>query len=152
MKKLSAFILSFLIIFSFGFGIIYGQTTKTTNPVDDKTTNPVDDKTKNPIDDKTVNKAGDVSADITLDNPFAQEGSLVDLLNLIIEKIIFPIGGVLAILAFIYAGFKYVTAQGDTTKIKEAHQTLLYVVIGTAILLGARVISEVISGTINQLK
>jgi len=89
---------------------------------------------------------------ITLDNPFSGGDSLLELLNTIINEIIFPIGGVLAILAFIYAGFKYVTAQGDTTKIEEAHQTLLYVVIGTAILLGARLISEVISGTIDQLK
>ena len=96
--------------------------------------------------------ASSSGVDITLDNPFKGGDSLFALLNTIINEIIFPIGGVLAILAFIYAGFKYVTAQGDTTKIKEAHQTLLYVVIGTAILLGARLISEVISGTIDQLK
>ena len=51
-----------------------------------------------------------------------------------------------------WAGFKYVTARGDTTQIKEARDALLYAVIGAAILLGARILSDAIGRTIEQLK
>jgi hypothetical protein len=51
-----------------------------------------------------------------------------------------------------YAGFKYVTARGDSTKIKEATTALTYAAIGAAVLLGAWVISQAIQGTINQFR
>lgn len=93
-----------------------------------------------------------VNLGITLDNPFKSGDSLTGLLDNIFNGIVFPIGGILAVLAFIYSGFLYVTAQGNESKIKTAHTALLYTAIGTAVLLGARVISEVIGGTIDQLK
>lgn len=88
-----------------------------------------------------------------IDNPFGFRGgdSLYGLLLEIVNKIILPIGGVLCVLAFIYAGFLYVTARGDTAQIKTAHNALLYAVIGTAILLGAWVIAEAIRATVNQI-
>lgn len=89
---------------------------------------------------------------IHLDNPFKTGGNLIEFITVIINNIILPIGGVLAVLAFIFSGFKYVTAQGDPSKIKEAHRALLYTVIGTAILLGAWLIAGVISNTIDKLK
>ena len=88
---------------------------------------------------------------ITLDNPFRGGDSLFALLRTIIDKIILPSGGVLAVLAFIYSGFLYVTAQGDTKKIETAHKALLYTAIGTAILLGSWVLANVICRTIGQL-
>jgi len=143
-KTLLASFLSLLIFVSLGVVMVYATTTPTGSGQ-----TPSGSGQTPTGSGQTAPSSG---VDITLDNPFSGGDSLLELLNTIINEIIFPIGGVLAILAFIYAGFKYVTAQGDTTKIEEAHQTLLYVVIGTAILLGARLISEVISGTIDQLK
>ncbi len=89
-----------------------------------------------------------------IENPFGPNGptNLKDLFTLLINNLLIPIGGVAAVLAFIYSGFLYVMAQGDETKIKTAHRALLYTSIGTAVLLGAWVISNVISATINQLK
>ena len=93
---------------------------------------------------------------IDLKNPFNCGGvspcTLFTLLEKIINNILLPIGGVLAVLAFIYSGFLYVTAQGNETKLKTAHQALLTTSIGTAILLGSWVIAKVIENTINQLK
>lgn len=90
---------------------------------------------------------------ITLDNPFGETGgSLTGLLEAIFNDIIFPIGGILAVLAFIYSGFLFVKAQGNESDLKTAKNALLYSAIGTAILLGARVIAEVIGNTVNQLK
>jgi hypothetical protein len=92
--------------------------------------------------------------DTTIDNPFGSSGAntLEELFTKIIENVLFPIGSILAIISFIYAGFLYVTAQGSDSKIKTAHKALLYTAIGTAVLLGAEVLSKLISSTINQLR
>ncbi len=86
-----------------------------------------------------------------LTNPFRGGDSLFDLLKAIINNILIPIGAVLAVLGFIYAGFKYVLARGNENKLKEAHNTLLYVAVGSVVLLGAWTISQVIQNTINKL-
>jgi type IV secretory pathway VirB2 component (pilin) len=94
-----------------------------------------------------------ISTNIKFENPFAGSGtSLFDFLKTIIDKILLPIGGILAVLAFIYSGFLYVVAQGDESKIKTAHKALLYSAIGTAVLLGSWTIATVVENTINQLK
>lgn len=89
-----------------------------------------------------------------LENPFrlGTADNIPQLFETIINNIIIPIGAVLAILAFIYAGFLYVTAAGAEEQIKKAHKALLYAAIGTAVLLGAGVIAQVIRATINQLQ
>lgn len=88
---------------------------------------------------------------IRIENPFRTGNTLFDLAQTIVNNIILPIGGVLAVLAFIYSGFLYVTAQGNQTKIDTAHRALLYTSIGTAVLLGSWVLANVIKGTISQL-
>ncbi len=95
--------------------------------------------------------AEDQDIKVTIPNPFSGGDSLFELLQTVINKIILPIGGILAVLAFIYSGFLYVTAQGNPNKISKANTSLLFTAIGTAVLLGAWVISDVICGTINQL-
>ncbi|MDQ3089620.1 MAG: hypothetical protein M3Q24_00500, partial [bacterium] len=72
---------------------------------------------------------------IELKNPFIGDGNLYALVKALINGIVLPIGGMVAVLAFIYSGFTYVTARGDETAIKTAHRNFLYVAIGTAILL-----------------
>jgi len=90
---------------------------------------------------------------IELQNPFSgNDDSLFDLLKKVINDILLPIGGILAVLAFIFSGFLYVTAQGNETKLATAHKALLYTSIGTAVLLGSWVIAKVIENTINLLK
>lgn len=97
-----------------------------------------------------------VTVTATLDNPFNCNGvdpcTLFTMFEAIINDILLPIGGVLAVMAFIYSGFLYVTARGNETKLKTAHMALLYTSIGTAVLLGSWVIAEVIENTINQLQ
>ena len=88
---------------------------------------------------------------IRLENPFSGGDSLFALLKTVINDILLPIGGVLAVLAFIYSGFLYVTAQGNETKIKTAHNALLWTAIGTALLLGAWVFAGTICRTIELI-
>ncbi|MBN2094022.1 MAG: hypothetical protein JW740_01475 [Candidatus Zambryskibacteria bacterium] len=88
---------------------------------------------------------------ITIKNPF-KENSIEGLIKVIVNDILMPIGGVIAVVMIIFAGFLYVTARGNENQIKKAHQALTWAVIGAAILLGAWVISEAIQATINSLK
>ena len=89
---------------------------------------------------------------ITIPNPLkASITDIPSLLRVIISDIIIPIGGVVAVLMIMWAGFLYVTARGKPEKIKEAHQALLWGSIGAAILLGAYVIAQVIQNTIHQI-
>lgn len=92
-----------------------------------------------------------VTMNVEIANPFQQD-TITGLINTILNDILIPIGSVIAVIMIMWAGFLYVTAGGDTGKIKEAHQTLLWAVIGAALLLGAKVLSDAISATITQLK
>jgi hypothetical protein len=92
-----------------------------------------------------------VGVNFKIDNPFKVGDTLYDLVKAIVNNIILPIGGVLCVLAFIYSGFLYVTARGDSGQIKTAHSALLYASIGTAVLLGAWVIANAIRATVNQI-
>ncbi|OHB10715.1 MAG: hypothetical protein A3G05_00960 [Candidatus Zambryskibacteria bacterium RIFCSPLOWO2_12_FULL_45_14] len=133
-KKLSTFLVSFSLLFIVGVVSVYAtQHGGGTNP-------PQGGGTSIPVN-------------ITLDNPFKQGvgNSLFTLMKAIVDNIILPVGGVLAVLAFIYSGFLYVTASGNDTKLKTAHKSLLYTAIGTAVLLGSWLLANVICSTINQL-
>lgn len=100
----------------------------------------------------STGSTGDITIQLT--NPFKCDGdncTLYGLLRTIINNILLPIGGVIAVIAFIYSGFKFVMARGNETALKDAKRNLLYVAIGTAILLGAWVIANVIENTVRQL-
>ena len=93
-----------------------------------------------------------INYSITIKNPLpSSANSIPALLDLIITKIINPIGAVVAVIMVMYAGFMYVTAQGNETKIKAAHQAILWAVVGAAILLGANLIAKAIKETVTQL-
>lgn len=51
----------------------------------------------------------------------------------------------------IYSGFLFVTAGGDTGKIETAKKTALYTVIGAAIILGADLLSDILTNTATNL-
>lgn len=73
-----------------------------------------------------------------------------ELINDILVYVI-KVGGVVATLAFIWAGFIYVKAQGKPAELDKAKTIFINTCIGTAILLGATLISKIISGTLNSL-
>lgn len=52
----------------------------------------------------------------------------------------------------VYAGFMFITAQGNTEKLAQARNNFLYVVIGAILILGAWAIAQLIGGTINELR
>ena len=70
-----------------------------------------------------------------------------DLIKVVLEAIL-VIGMPIAVLFLVYVGFKFIVAQGNPEKIKEAQQNLLNTVIGIAIFLGAWTIAKVIQATL----
>ncbi len=88
---------------------------------------------------------------VGLTNPIKGVNSIEKLLVLVLNNIVIPIGSVVVVIMIIYAGFLFVTARGNADKIEDARRTLLYVVIGAAILLGSVVIAAAIGGTLCQI-
>lgn len=68
-----------------------------------------------------------------------------------IISVVIELGTIVAVLAIMYGGFLYVTAQGDEEKLGKAYKTLTWAIVGTAILLGARTIMAVVTDTVKQL-
>lgn len=77
--------------------------------------------------------------------------SIPTLIQVIIDDLVIPIGAVVAVLMIMYAGFLFVTSQGNTSKVGEAKNALINASIGVAILLGAKVLAEAIQLTISKL-
>lgn len=104
----------------------------------------------NPGGDQTpVNpgNTGDCDSN-SLCNPLGQ-GDIITFLQTLLNIImIFAVP--LIIFMIIYAGFTYVMAQGNETKVSTANRALLYAVIGGVIILGANVILAVIQGTVDS--
>lgn len=87
----------------------------------------------------------------TLQNPLNKNiNSVGDLIQAFIEIITY-LFIIFAVLMFIYVGFQYVTnaAQGNAKKIEELHKQLLWLVVGVAVVIGARVIIQVVINTIS---
>ena len=74
------------------------------------------------------------------------EQLLLDILDFV--KII---GGIVIMIMLVLVGFKFVAAQGNEEKIREARAMLLWTVIGALILLGASAIQAGISATVENL-
>jgi hypothetical protein len=87
-----------------------------------------------------------------LTNPLdlPDDASLIDVLNMIVDAAMYIAIPVIVIL-IIYTGLKFVMAQGNETKIKEAKQMFYYVIIGTAIILGAKVLVSIVENTMGAL-
>ena len=64
---------------------------------------------------------------------------------------ILRIGLPIVALAIIYSGFLFVAARGNSEKLSKAKDTLLYTLIGAAILLGSWAIAEMIQQTVTSL-
>jgi hypothetical protein len=88
---------------------------------------------------------------IVIQNPLLGACDIYDFIKLLVNNVILPVGGSVAVVFIIYSGFLFVTAQGNETKLATAKKAFLYSVIGTAILLGAWVLSEGVAATIKTI-
>lgn len=84
-----------------------------------------------------------------LGNPIATP-TFDDLLFGILDAVI-QIGVVILILAIIWSGYLFVTAQGNQEQIKRAKNAFTYTMIGGFILVGAWAIAEVVLNTMDAV-
>ena len=93
-----------------------------------------------------------VKSDGKITNPLASKGydTINDFIKAILQGAI-KIGIPIIALAIIYSGFLFVSARGNSEKLSEAKNALLYTCLGAAILLGAWAIAQLISETILAL-
>lgn len=89
---------------------------------------------------------GDEPGGLAIKNPLEAD-TITELFTAIID-ILMVFAVPLIVFFIIYAGFLYVTAQGNENTIQKAHTALLYALIGGVIILGAKVLITVIGGTV----
>lgn len=130
-KKISAFTLSLFILSVLGSALVSAtsHTSDGSNPSD-----------------------GNVGITVNFPNPFRGSSSLFELLTSIINNVLLPVGGVMAVMGFIWSGFMYVLAQGKPTQIAKANKAFLYTSIGTVVLFGSWAIANLIRNTVDQLR
>lgn len=86
-------------------------------------------------------------------NPIKIPGinTIPDFLFMIVE-LVFLIAMPIVVMFIIYAGYQFVTSGDNESKLARAKLNITWALIGAAVLLGARVISEVIQRTIMELR
>lgn len=104
----------------------------------------------NPCPDGT--DGGGTNITTKINNPLGQNGpqTIPDFIKAVIN-IVLVVGIPIVALAIIYTGFLFVSAQGNPEKLTKAKNSLMYVLIGAALLLGAFVIAEAIGTTVEEI-
>ncbi len=90
------------------------------------------------------------SSVVCLKSPLAADNITEFFATIIDVVLIFAVP--LIVFFIIYAGFLYVTARGDSGTIERAHKALLYALIGGVMILGARVLIDVVQGTVDCVR
>ncbi|MDD3548408.1 MAG: hypothetical protein WC288_03020 [Candidatus Paceibacterota bacterium] len=80
---------------------------------------------------------------LNIENPLKETSDISELINRIID-ILFTVAIWVAPIIIVYAGFQYVTSAGNPEKIKSAQRTLIYAMIGFAIVLIAKAVPDLI--------
>jgi len=90
-------------------------------------------------------------ADAVLNNPLNPTFSSIPSFIAGALKVMVMVALPIISLAIVYSGFLFVAAQGNDEKLSKAKGNLLYVIIGSILILGAWVIATLIGGTVSQL-
>lgn len=85
----------------------------------------------------------------TICNPLAVE-TIQDFIRIVLEGLL-RVGIPIVALAIIYCGFLFVFAVGNSEKLTKARQSLIYTLIGAAILLGSYAIATLLAETVQSL-
>lgn len=85
------------------------------------------------------------------ENINSEASSNVDELVTLVINIFSWVVGVVAVIMIIYGGFQYITAAGDSGKVGNAKNTILYALIGLVIVALAQVIVKFVLGNIVNL-
>lgn len=91
--------------------------------------------------------SSDSPSTFTLQNPLKVDsiGGLVQNFVEIFSYIVI----LFAVLALVYVGLRFILARGDPSKMNELKSWLLWIVVGVAIVIGARIIIQVVINTLS---
>jgi len=67
-------------------------------------------------------------------------------LTAVMNNIVFPIAGAVAVVFIIIGGYQYVTSNGEPAKTKQARETLIYSIVGLVFVIFAFAIVQLILG------
>lgn len=95
----------------------------------------------------SVTAHAQVADDVAFNNPLGVN-SIQDLLVNLLEVVII-IAVPIIVFFVIYAGFMYVTAQGNATKIQNASRALTYALIGGVLIIGATAIAQIVRNLVD---
>lgn len=84
-----------------------------------------------------------------LQNPLSI-GGIADFVALVLKVMVMVALPIIS-LFIVYSGFLFISAQGNEERLGKAKTNLLYVLIGSILILGAWVIATLIGGTVTQL-
>ena len=84
-----------------------------------------------------------------LENPLSV-GGMADFVALVLRVMVMVALPIIS-LFIVYSGFLFISAQGNQEKLGTAKKNLMYVLIGSILILGAWVIATLIGGTVTQL-
>ena len=87
-----------------------------------------------------LNAAGYTSPPIP--GPFSGD---VNSIIITLFNIFWPIAAAFVVIMFVIAGFKFLTAQGEASKVNEARQAVIWGVVGVAVILLAWSIISIVS-------
>lgn len=132
LSKISKYSFVFIIVFAIMMPIVFVGAAGGTNPTGGGTSTGVK------VNTKIENPLGDSISDI----PSFIEAIL---------NIVLTVGVPIVTLAIIYAGFLFVKAQGNPEELGKAKKTLMYTLVGAALLLGSWVIAKAIKGTVDDI-
>jgi hypothetical protein len=92
---------------------------------------------------------GNMTVNLADFNPIESD-NIYALITAIVDFVL-KIGAVVVVLFVIYAGFLFVTAQGNEEKISKAKTAFFWTIVGAMIILGAYALSGIICETAKQL-
>jgi hypothetical protein len=110
---------------------------------------PADTKTSTDTKNPPTGATGGFSVKIA--NPLGGNIDTLDNLTKLVLDTMVKVLSPIIVLMIIWTGFRYIKAQGNSKEITEVHNALMWVLIGAAVILGAKVIALALEGTISQL-
>ncbi|MEI6022511.1 MAG: hypothetical protein WCQ32_01555 [bacterium] len=144
----------FLGIMFFSNLLVFAQGNPGANSTGTPTNNPGANATANQTTpsataNNTVIPPGDTKISYSINNPLGVTSidEVIQKIMAVIVKLAVPV----IICLFLYTGFMFITAQGDTTKLKTAKTMLWQVIVGTIIILGAWAIAAAIVTTVSLI-
>lgn len=83
------------------------------------------------------------------DNPLKSQDLIQLFMNVL--RMVVQVAGVILVFAYVWVGFLFAAAQGNSEQLSKARNALLWTAVGTAVILGAEGIALLVGSTVASL-